>query len=195
MTKPRIEPVADNRIAVYSPYTPQFVSAARATGGQWDASIKAWIFPAEATKRVRELLRQIYGTDDQTSAKAVRLRITVPDIYTPERRMWQGMDESNKPLSIFIGGREIAWAYHRDSGAKIGADIIVLSGGFTSGGSRKNPCCSVKDGTVFDILRLAEPKALELVAEFPEICQIVTDDGDDVSTPVDTDNVVQLRGA
>jgi len=56
---------ADGRIAVSSPYHPNFPAKARSLGGIWDTARRVWIFDAGDQDRVRSLCREIYGTDDQ----------------------------------------------------------------------------------------------------------------------------------
>jgi len=56
---------ADGRIAVRSPYHPNFPARARSLGGIWDKERRIWIFDAGDHDRVRSLCREIYGTDDQ----------------------------------------------------------------------------------------------------------------------------------
>src|SRR6266849_5844768 len=53
----------DGRIAVTSPYHPNFPARARSLGGIWDAARRVWIFDAGDHDRVRSLCREIYGTD------------------------------------------------------------------------------------------------------------------------------------
>jgi DNA repair protein RadC len=53
----------DGRIAVSSPYHPNFPARARALGGIWNAARRVWVFDAADHDRVRSLCREIYGTD------------------------------------------------------------------------------------------------------------------------------------
>src|SRR5262245_46785703 len=53
----------DGRLAVSSPYHPNFPARARLIGGEWDAAQRIWIFAAHEDDRVRSLCREIYGTD------------------------------------------------------------------------------------------------------------------------------------
>ena len=53
----------DGRIAVNSPYHPNFPPRARSLGGVWDAGRRVWVFDAADDDRVRSLCREIYGTD------------------------------------------------------------------------------------------------------------------------------------
>jgi DNA repair protein RadC len=53
----------DGRIALSSPYHPNFPARARSLGGVWDAKRRVWVFDAGDHDRVRSLCREIYGTD------------------------------------------------------------------------------------------------------------------------------------
>jgi DNA repair protein RadC len=55
----------DGRVAVSSPYHPNFPARARGLGGVWDAARRVWVFDAGDVDRVRSLCREIYGTDGQ----------------------------------------------------------------------------------------------------------------------------------
>src|SRR5262249_35914370 len=53
----------DGRLAVSSPYHPNFPARARLLGGEWDVARRLWTFDAREDDRVRSLCREIYGTD------------------------------------------------------------------------------------------------------------------------------------
>ena len=53
----------NGRIAVSSPYHPNFPARARFLGGEWDAQRQIWMFDAKDDSRVQSLCREIYGTD------------------------------------------------------------------------------------------------------------------------------------
>jgi len=53
----------DGRIAVRSPYHPNFPARARLLGGEWDPGRHLWLFDASEDDRVRSLCREIYGSD------------------------------------------------------------------------------------------------------------------------------------
>src|SRR6266446_10873656 len=59
----------DGRIAVSSPYHPNFPARARSLGGIWDARRRVWVFDAGDHDRVRSLCREIYGTDALENGK------------------------------------------------------------------------------------------------------------------------------
>src|SRR5271170_2266066 len=51
----------DGRIAVSSPFHPDFPARARGLGGSWDAARRVWVFDASDRDRVKSLCREIYG--------------------------------------------------------------------------------------------------------------------------------------
>ena len=58
----------DGRIAVSSPYHPQFPARARSLGGTWDAGRRVWLFDAADHDRVKSLCHEIYGTVAESAA-------------------------------------------------------------------------------------------------------------------------------
>jgi DNA repair protein RadC len=62
----------DGRIAVNSPYHPNFPPRARFLGGEWDAARRVWVFDAGEEDRVRSLCREIYGTDGADEGAPIR---------------------------------------------------------------------------------------------------------------------------
>ena len=111
-------------ISVEAPYNAAFVSAAKRLGGKWSAP--KWVFDIRNEQRVRAACMEHYGTDGLQPMDAVTLRI----VFRPNHYEDRG--------AITVGGREVARAFNRDSGAKLADGIVVLDGGFTSGGSMKN---------------------------------------------------------
>jgi len=61
----------DGRIAVSSPYHPNFPARARSLGGSWDPARRVWVFDAGDHDRVKSLCREIYGTDGAAPPYAV----------------------------------------------------------------------------------------------------------------------------
>jgi hypothetical protein len=58
----------DGRIAVSTPYHPNFPARARKLGGEWDAARRVWMFDAGDEARVRRLCQEIYGADGSEGA-------------------------------------------------------------------------------------------------------------------------------
>lgn len=142
---------SETSITVHAPYNTIFIAAAKRLGGKWVTP--NWVFDIRDEGRVRELCMQIYGSDGR-----------VQDLCTVRAEL----DSSSKNYAgpIEIAGRTVARAYGRDSGAKLGEGIVLLKGGFDSGGSVKNWKTITKDGTVV------------LVRDFPRaIAQKMIEDG------------------
>lgn len=132
----------EKQISIVSEYNPDLPSKAKKLGGKWSPSTKSWIFDIRDESRVADLYRSIYGewdNDDDIPADAVTARVTITT------------DISEYHSGIFFAGRQVARATGRDSGAKLGAGIIVLGGNFDSGGSVKNWRTCAKEGTIFEI--------------------------------------------
>lgn len=129
----------ENQIAVYSPYHPDFPAQARNLGGKWDRQQEAWLFSAPEESDVRALLIAIYGTDG-TVADLVDVQITVGDD-----------DWYADKCAVFFAGRQVARAFDRDGGARLGEGVVLNSGKATSGGSQKNWTTVIRSGSVLTI--------------------------------------------
>ena len=80
------------------------------------------------------------------------------------------MYEYNGPVTCC--GKTVARAVDRDSGAKVGYDVALLSGHIDSGGSRKNWKTIVEEGSTFKLLNVLpglvddyDPDEWEITAE------------------------------
>ena len=125
-------------------------------GGRWDAGSKAWVFDPRDEVRVRELCAKIYGTDG--SAPVELLTIRAPAEVCDTKGGGAG-------LEAWLAGRQVARAFGRDSGAKLGEGVVLVSGGFSSGGSVKNCKVTWKAGTVFEIRDVPRALAEKVHAE------------------------------
>lgn len=131
---------SEKNICVGSPYNPYLPSRAKKIGGKWNPTGKCWSFDIRDEARVEELYRSIYGQwDSEVAADAVTVRVTV------------ATDLSEWHSGIFFAGRQVARATGRDSGARLGDGVVILQGGFGSGGSVKNWTTRCSEGTVFEI--------------------------------------------
>jgi len=131
------------QVILTSPYHPDLPALARSAGGDWRKP--NWVFDARDEQRVRDLCVKVYGTDGSV-AELVDVKVTFgEDYYEPKG-------------PIFLLGRQIATAFGRDSGARLGTGVIVEEGGFVSSGSAKNWATQAKDGTI--ILLRDVPKSL-----------------------------------
>lgn len=134
----------------YTPYSPAFVSAAKKRGAKWSPSDKCWVFDAAAEASVRELCREIYGTDGSpTETVTLRVELTTVD-----------------GQAIECAGRTLAYRAGRDYPVRIGEGVSCIDGGFPkSGGSMKNPRCNPEEGTVLLVREVPKAKADAVIAD------------------------------
>lgn len=131
----------NGQVLVVSPFNPAFTKRAKALGGRWQPESRSWVFDARDEDNIRQACMDIYGFDGRPVVEAdlVTLRVTFPG----------GMQRLTD--AIRIGGREVARARGRDSGATIGAGVVFLAGTPTSGGSVKNWQTVIRAGSVVEI--------------------------------------------
>lgn len=144
MTNIRIETTANGRIALCTPYNPDLPAQAKALGGRWDATSRAWTFDARDEERVRDLARTVFGTDGSAADQAdlVTIRTTVDDARAPKHGAAQS----------YCLGRLIATRRGRDEDVSLGQGVVLISGGFAgAGGSTTYPQISPLDGTIVEI--------------------------------------------
>jgi hypothetical protein len=165
----------NTQISVASDYNAGFVSAAKDLGGKWRAP--CWVFDIRDEDRVRALCVKYYGTDGRV-ADLVTLKIE-----------WK-KDSSAQQEAIAVNGRTIARAYGRDSGAKMGDGIVLLVGGFGSGGSVKNWTTRVRGGTVV-LVRDFPKSAAELLVKTESETRIYSIEAE--AAPVDRDALSEER--
>ena len=139
-------------ISVASPFHPAFVRRAKELGGKWDAAAKVWTFDARDEDDVRALCCEVYGTDG-SPVKLVDVRITYRHAASGDRS------------AIYSCGREIARAWGRDSGAKLGEGVKLVEGRVRSGGSAKNWETVIDAGSVLVLRDVPEPIALRRVCD------------------------------
>jgi hypothetical protein len=129
--------VADNTVTLTAPYNPDLPARARALGGKFERATKAWRFDARDEGRVRELARDIYGTDGRP-AETVTVRVHLVN--------W------HRENTIYLFGREIATRRTRDSPVQLGQGVVLIQGGFASrGGSGTYPELEPEPGTVVEV--------------------------------------------
>ncbi|NUF49542.1 hypothetical protein [Gilliamella sp. ESL0250] len=133
----------DKTIQVKTQFNPDFACAARKIGGKYDYSLKAWCFDERNIDLVKAALLDIFGTDGYNQS-VVDVEITVKKKILGEQS------------PIYLGGRIIAQARGRDSGATIGDGVVFIEKSPTSGGSVKNWSTKVEEGLKFKILDLYE---------------------------------------
>lgn len=65
----------NGKIFVKSEYNTLFVKKARFLGGSWDRESSTWVFPDSREGLVKDLLREIYGTDGEDEPAIVTVQI------------------------------------------------------------------------------------------------------------------------
>ena len=115
------------KIAVYSPFNPDFVKAAKRLGGKWSGDTKAWLFDARDRGRVEDLLATCYGYTVAPSGELATVRIV--------------LDEDNAGTNeVFFVGRCICWRRGRALPVKIAEEVVIIDGEFpASAGSVRYP--------------------------------------------------------
>ena len=136
----KIEMTAD-ALKCSSPYDPGFPAGAKQLGGRWDPAEHCWLFDPRDEQRVRDLCKRIYGTDGSAGLKTLTVRIDM-DKYFGRKRYG---------AAVYALGRQIARVFGRDSGARLGAGVVVITGALSSGGSRKSPDVTWPDGTIIEV--------------------------------------------
>lgn len=116
-------------------YNDILIEKCRDLGGKWDSEEKAWVFSGLVEDEV-ELL------DEQFNSDLIGVELTFKS------------EESVCCDAIRFCGLKLASASGRDSGAKLGDGVSLISGSVTSGGSVKNWTTRITEGTV---LRLQIP--------------------------------------
>lgn len=138
--------VYNGKASIWTPYNKIFVERVKLLGAKWDASLRCWTIGESVVSDVRAAMREIYGRDDQPVSETVDVELTFTEDIAAARR------------PVTIAGRTIASAYGRDSGARIGDDVVFVAGSPESGGSVKNWCTVVPAGCIVKLYAL--PKAV-----------------------------------
>lgn len=136
----KITNLKNGRVAIDSPYNPEFVTKIKKAGGRWNPSQKTWEVDERSIDAARTIMREVYGQDD-LPCETVNVKITIganSEVY-----------EDKGPVVLF--GRIIASARGRDSGARLGDGVSFESGGAHSGGSMKNWYTYLEKESVFTV--------------------------------------------
>lgn len=147
--------VENGMAKVFTPYNAEFVKKIKNIGGRkWNAADKCWMIPESEIETARQYMMDVYGETDLPDEDG---RVTIKVKFN------EMAFEYTSPITIF--GKEIARAWGRDSGAKVGEDVTLLSGSIGSGGSAKNWRTTIHEGSVFKIRNVAK-KALEIPNDY-----------------------------
>lgn len=120
---------AAGRISVATPFSHEFVAAARSISGRWDTPAKVWTFDSRDRERLTEILYKFFGYVEHPSGELATVRVTLnEDTYEEER----GASE--------VLGRVIASRWSRDEAVRLADGVVKVSGEFSrSGGSLAHP--------------------------------------------------------
>ena len=157
-----------SRANLFTPYNKEFVSRVKTIGGaRWDANERCWSIPKEEVETARAIMMDVYGESDLPAESG---KITVEVTINEDIR------ETCEGISLF--GKTLARAYGRDSGARVGDEVTLVSGRVRSGGSVKNWCTVIEEGSILRIRNLTK-KALEIPTEYDiTVKEIKTDEID-----------------
>lgn len=115
------------RLAVTTPYSAEFVAAAKRLGGRWAPKTKAWTFDPRDRARVEDILTQCFGWVSQPSGELTTVRVVVDD------------GAGNAP-EVRFAGRPICWRRGRDESVRLADNVVIVDGCFPgSGGSMRRP--------------------------------------------------------
>lgn len=134
MSTAKIHEEPSGRLRVESPYSKDYVKAARDMGGKWSG--EEWVFEGVERADVEALVRKYFVLAEDT--RPIRVRATVR--HTSEDRE-----------NLFIGKVPILRGYGRDSGATVLDGVKKFKGKIGSGGSRKNWDVFADAGCEFEI--------------------------------------------
>lgn len=131
--------------AVVSPYDKEFVRLARSLGGRWRN--ERWMFPAGAMDRVRAALHRVYGWSESATLDRAVLHLRARETIVAQCD------------GIRLGGRTIAYAWARDSGARLGEGVLSRNAPsdtswYGSGGSLQYWTTWVREGAEFEMLEV-----------------------------------------
>lgn len=113
-------------------YNEIIIKKCRELGGKWDSANECWIFSGMVSSEVEEL-------DYQINSEKIIVEVTANKTLYAEKS------------PVYFLGYVVARAFGRDSGAKLGDNIALISGDVTSGGSMKNWATRVVEGSIFKL--------------------------------------------
>ena len=152
----------DGRIYIYTPYNSHFVTKVKNIGGaKWTG--EAWSAPGDSIDVVREILMECYGETDTYQAPKVNVKITFN----------KDIEEYRGPICML--GKTIARARGRDSGARLGEDVVLVKGRAKSSGSRANWYTTIEAETEIMVYNVSkdlydnfDPKMANVTCELVE---------------------------
>lgn len=140
--------ITDNgTIAVASPYSKEFVEAAKTLGGRWNSESRTWEFSTRDEQRVRDLLHKLFGTDGNPheAADLVTVRTAL------QRHECSHRDEDGPGRAVFAG-RLIARRPTRNSPVKLSDGVVLVEGTLSrGGGSARYPEIDASSDVIVEI--------------------------------------------
>lgn len=159
--------VSPTDIRVSAPYDATFPPAARKINGKWNQphAPGVWMFDIRDEGRVRQLCRDVYGTDG-SDADQPRVTLRVP---VPWGDKWTGGE-------FRPAGQALVWRGARDVDVRFADGVVVVAGGFPgSGGSMRYPHLEPQGGTVIEVRDLLAAAAQKIVDTVPGSVVVDTD--------------------
>lgn len=140
----------DTKVVLSTPYHPNLPSRAKALGGKFNPQNKTWVFDARDEQRVRDLAREIFGTDGSPITEPL---VTVKfSGHMPGSEYWKF-------------GRLIARRPGRDAEVQLGEGVVLVEGYFLGrNGSMRYPVIG-GEGTVLEIRDVPLSMARRAIAE------------------------------
>lgn len=116
-----------DQLRLASPYNPDLAPQAKKIGGRWDPDTKSWRFDARDEARVRDLAREVYGTDGtEDPSDVVTVRVDA--------------SEYGGYATVTVAGRIVAERRHRDQPVRLAPGVVIVEGSFRNrGGSMRYP--------------------------------------------------------
>lgn len=148
--------VTDAYVIAETPYDDDFIQGARKISGKFDrpgvVPARAWSFATRDEDRVRELCRQVYGTDG-SSSDAPKLTVRIPVGWRTD-------------AEFRTAGQRLVWRPGRDMPVRYADGVILFAGGFpSSGGSMRYPSLTPDPGTVIEVRDVPADVAQHIVTQ------------------------------
>lgn len=151
-------------LAVTCPFSQAFLSFAHMRGGKWSDSLQQRLFDPRDEFAVRSTLIDIYGTDDYESCAKTDVRLALDGM----RDEWDGYDR------MFVCGREVVRRKRYDSYAELGADVVLIEGGFPRKASFQGmPVLAPESGTVLEVRGVPVMAAEKALQEWPDAVTVL----------------------
>lgn len=147
--------VQNEKAYISSPYNRDFIDKIHSIGdAKWERDTKEWSVPADNLDDVKQMLRDVYGTDgSENNEPKVTVKLTVLDDCD-----LGDIEGEISPKSLMLFGRTILSARGRDAGVAVGKGVTV-SGKYKSGGSMRYPTVEFGKGAEIKINDVPESLA------------------------------------